>query len=110
MKVVRILVWLFAALALAMPPVAVQAAPVTWHAGSHHADGQHADGQDAGGKCAHHGAAKHVGNLCCMSAAPCVLAVAEASIVPMAPVDRSVTGGVMLHGLTFTKDPPPPRI
>jgi hypothetical protein len=110
MKTVRILVWLLAALALAMPPVAVQAAPVTWHAESHHADSQHANGQHADGKCAHHGAAKHVGHLCCMSVTPCILALVEASVVPAVPVDRPVTGSFVLHGLTFTKDPPPPRV
>jgi hypothetical protein len=105
MKAVRILVWLLAALALAVPPVAVQATPVAWHAASHHSDGQ-----PANGKCGDHGDAKQVVNLCCMTVAPCILATATMSIAPTSPVDRPATASSTLRGLTYAKDPPPPRV
>lgn len=115
MKALRLLICLFAAVALAMPPLSVKAAvPPVQHAGM---DCPHSMANDKGDKPADQQQndsqehSKSPAQSCCPSApfgwAVIALDVA-AEHVPV--LDRAPVAGRSLDGLTFTKDPPPPRV
>lgn len=114
MKALRLLICLFAALALAMPPLSVEASPPpAQHAGMEcphsaadedsdkPADQQQNDSQEL---------SKSLAQSCCPSA-PFGWAVIALDIAAgHAPIlDRAPVTARSLNGLTFTKDPPPPR-
>jgi hypothetical protein len=104
----RFLVWMIALVALVMPP------GVTAHAVA-------SVGQIASVECADHppppdcpeqGTAKHAGGTCCP-----LMTSAVAVVPPVAPADTSQSFQarpdpriVHLNGLTYSKDPPPPRV
>ena len=111
MKALRLLICLFAAVALAMPPLAVKAAtPPAQHAGM---DCPHSSADTKGDKPTdqQQGDSKSLAQSCCPSA-PFGWAVIALEIVAQhVPVlDRAPVAGRSLDGLTFTKDPPPPRV
>lgn len=97
MRRARLLVWLLALVALAIP-VGI-AAPSQ----AHHAE--------MSSDCPHKDTAKHAAGTCCP------LMACAAALLPVS--DRMAPSSVMLHvsspsrnltGLTYTKDPPPPRV
>jgi hypothetical protein len=114
MKALRLLICLFATVALAMPPLSVKAAaPPALHAGM---DCPHsaADGKDKPADQQQNDSQEHSKSLaqsCCPSA-PFGWAVIALDIAAgHAPIlDRAPVTARSLDGLTFTKDPPPPRV
>ena len=110
MKALRLLVCLFAAVALAMPPLAVKAAtPPALHAGM---DCPHSAADGNGDKPAdqQQNDSKSLAQSCCPSAPFGWAVIAVDIAAEQAPVvDRAPVAGRSLPGLTFTKDPPPPR-
>src|SRR5262245_20748163 len=110
MKFARLLVCLFAALALAMPPLAVKAAtPQAVHAEMDcpHAASDQKGETPADGKQTR---TEEAAQSCCPSA-PFGWAVVDldAANPHSVIVDRAPRTSRSLDGLTFSKDPPPPR-
>ena len=108
MKVLRLLVCLLAAVALAAPPLATQATPQAHPAGMDcHGPGDDRDHNHDHG----HDNAKHTSHGCCpsMNGSLAVLAVAEIELAVQA-IDHSPRASFVLSGLIPTKDPPPPRV
>lgn len=106
MKGARLLLCLFAAVALALPPLAVRSS------GPAPADMEcphHTPAPDHGGQ--KQSDAKSTVQSCCPSA-PFGWAVmaAGASALPVAAVDRSPRASFALYGFISAKDPPPPRV
>lgn len=106
MKSMRLLVCLFAAVALALPPLAVRAsgpAPVDIECPHHAPAPEHGDSRQSD--------AKSTVQSCCPSA-PFGWAVMTggAAALPVAAVDRSPRASFALYGFISAKDPPPPRV
>jgi hypothetical protein len=108
MKLPRLLLCLFAAIALAMPPLAVRAAapatgPAEMDCPHHMPPDQHGD--------AHHDSSKQAAQSCCPSA-PFGWAVMSPGMAapPLVAVDRAPRASFALHGFISAKDPPPPRV
>ncbi|UYN94526.1 MAG: hypothetical protein KIT25_21235 [Enhydrobacter sp.] len=96
MKLLRILVWLAAAVTLVAPPVVVHAAPPM----------QHADMD-----CSDMGDAKHTTGACCPTVVIGYAVMPHiAADMPVQVVDRLAGRSSSLDGLLFTRDPPPPRV
>lgn len=106
MKVLRLLVCLLAAVALAAPPLAAQATPQARPAGMD----CHGQGHDRGPD-HDQGNAKHTSHSCCpsMNGSVAVLATAEIELA-VQRLDRSPRASFALCGLIPAKDPPPPRV
>jgi len=111
MKLPRLLLCLFAAVALALPPIGVHAAAGHASAGAH-SDMEcphHAPASGHGDS--RHGDAKSTVQSCCPSAPFGWAVMAAGAPAPaIAAVDRSPRASFALYGFISAKDPPPPRV
>ena len=111
MKALRLLICLFTVVALAMPPLTVKAAtPPALHAGM---DCPHsaADGKGSKPPEQQQNDSKSLAQSCCPSAPFGWAVIALDVAAERRPIlDRAPVAGRSLAGLTFTKDPPPPRV
>jgi len=108
MKLPRLLLCLFAVIALAMPPLAVRgAAPAT---GPVEMDcPHHAPSHDQGDS--HRDTSKQAAQSCCPSAPFGWAVIAAGQVAAAVPsIDRTPRAGLALAGHTLAKDPPPPRV
>jgi hypothetical protein len=98
MRLLRLLVWLLAALTLSAPSMLAAAGPMSVHAKMH--CNEHDDGKSKA----------TIGHGCCT---PTVAAVPIAIVDFLSrtdSLDRSVRPAFRLHGITMERDPPPPRV
>ncbi|HYC66383.1 MAG TPA: hypothetical protein VEC14_16760 [Reyranellaceae bacterium] len=113
MKLARLLVWLLAAVALAAPP-AMSRDDV--HAAMPHAESAKSDCHDSAppppDPCPDAGTGKHAAATCCPLMGGTVAVMPAATGATSRPEfhDRVVSASRHLVGLTYAKDPPPPRV
>src|SRR5947207_2335591 len=97
MRCARLLVWLLALVAFALP-VGIATSPPAHHA-------------EMSSDCPHKDTAKHAAGSCCPLMACAVALLPSADAAPPSLVMPPVVSPARpLTGLTYAKDPPPPRV
>lgn len=103
----RLLIWLLAIVALAMPIAGFPGGPAA------NARTMAVDCADhpAPDPCPDHGSARHAAGLCCpmMTGSVAVFAVVPRLAAASLPVIPPPIAGALRAGRLFTQDPPPPR-